>query len=67
MATITITGTTATETLTGSATMTDTEFANVLAAYKIIGPHPGLSTAQIQGLTDAQMWTLLCSQFLGQI
>lgn len=47
--------------------MTDTDFANVLAAYKIIGPHPGLSTAQIQALTDVQMWTLLCNQFLGQI
>jgi hypothetical protein len=40
MATITITGTTATETLTGWATMTDTDFANVLAAYKIIGRIP---------------------------
>jgi hypothetical protein len=43
--------------------MTDTDFANVLAAHKIIGPHPGLSTAQIQALTDMQMWTLLCNQF----
>lgn len=59
MATLTITGQSATETVTQSASMSDADFANVLAAYKGIFGHPELS--------DQEAFAKLCDALFAQI
>lgn len=59
MATLTLTGQSATETITQTATLTDADFANILNAFRGIFGHPEL--------TDQETFAKVCSVVVGQI